>query len=83
MYNAEKNTYICDFCGYDECSMDYDRIHGLIWMCENPGCHNYFCVKCFSDKFGDSSFDDMLENSPMILCPDCYKKLRSENNDSI
>lgn len=63
--------YSCDVCGFE---MDWDgsdEVHGEMWGCER--CGTTFCSKCFQDKFGQKQYMDMMQNSDLVLCPDCYE----------
>ena len=71
MYSMEKNTYTCDFCGFEEESLGAtDPVHGSMWECEDCGVS--FCEKCFTDKWGRIGWEDMLHMSSGVMCPDCY-----------
>lgn len=76
MYNINRDTYTCDFCGFEEGWEDSDDIHGTMWICENePDCgHKHFCTKCFVDRFGSEAYGRMIRTSDHVLCPDCYAK---------
>lgn len=78
MYNAEKDTYVCDFCGFETSWESRDELHGEIWFCEKFKCEKCFCSKCFIDKFGKEVYFDMMQNSPIILCPDCYEENKGD-----
>lgn len=72
MYNINKDTYKCDFCGFEEKWDETDEIHGDIFGCER--CGKTFCAKCFKGKFGEDRYYQMMRNFDLIICPDCYEK---------
>lgn len=72
MYDAEKDTYSCDLCGFEMRWDAHDDEHGEMWGCEK--CGGVFCSKCFIDKLGRDAYMQMMQGSDLIYCPDCYEK---------
>ena len=78
-YNMRNDAYSCDYCGFEIKWDDSDDVHGEMWGCEE--CGATFCSKCFIDRFGPSSYVEMMQNFDLIMCPDCYyKKMNVEEN---
>ena len=80
MYNMAKDTYECDFCGWEEPWDANDDDHGSMWECEDCGKH--FCTKCFTARWGRKAWDTMLHagligsfETSRIMCPDCYGEI--------
>lgn len=76
MYNLEKDTYICDTCGFEAKWDASDDIHGELWGCEE--CGDTFCSKCFIDRFGQDAYMKMAQESDRIYCPVCWGKHKQE-----
>ena len=71
-YKMSTDMYECDYCGFEMPWDDSDNAYGTMWECEK--CGTTFCSKCFQDKFGQKQYMDMMQNSDLVLCPDCYEK---------
>lgn len=76
MYHMEKDTYECDFCGFEQKWNDSDDVHGEMWGCEE--CGDCFCSKCFIDRFGRDEYMRMMQGCDRIYCPTCWEKRREE-----
>lgn len=77
MYNESKDDYTCDFCNksYTWESPPPDGMRGgyQMWYCEE--CNKDFCRDCFTNKYGESEFHEMLSGE-MVLCPDCWNNIK-------
>ena len=73
MYNMNRDTYTCDFCGIEMNWENTDDVHGDLWECEV--CGNTFCSKCFIDREGYKAYMNMMQSWDKICCPVCYKEL--------
>lgn len=74
MYYMNDDTYSCDICGFEMKWDDHDDIHGDLWGCER--CGDTFCTKCFVESMGREVYDEMMQGSDYILCPECERKRR-------
>lgn len=75
MYNSDRDTYTCDFCGHEMKWDDHDKEHGDLWTCEADRCDKVFCTKCFITRHGYRKFQEMMHDSAdLVVCPDCYGK---------
>lgn len=74
-YSMEKDTYTCDFCGMELKWNETDERRGTMWGCEK--CEKHFCSACFQEMFGFPKYQAMMQNSPLVLCPNCYAKEES------
>lgn len=72
MYSMGKDTYACDTCGLEQKWDAYDERRGTMWECEHCGTH--FCTECFVEKLGRECFDEMMKESNLVLCAECYNK---------
>jgi len=73
MYNMAKDTYKCDFCGWEAPWDGGDDDHGSMWECEDCGKH--FCTTCFTARWSRKAWDTMLHAGLIgskIMCPECY-----------
>lgn len=70
MYSAEKDTYTCDICGFEEKWDAHDDHRGDIWECED--CSSHFCTACFIKALGQEEWNRMLGEMSEIYCPTCY-----------
>lgn len=70
-YINSVKTYRCEYCNAKIQWEESDDINGDIWGCEK--CGKTFCTKCFVDKHGWNVYMNMMQNSDLILCPDCYE----------
>ena len=64
----------CDYCNKEIDWQSGDDQHGNIWECERCGKH--FCTSCFISlcgSVGSESFMEMMNESDMVVCPDCFK----------
>lgn len=76
MYNMNRGTYECDYCGTEMQFYEHDAAHGDLWGCED--CETIFCTKCFIDRHGHSVFHNMLQEGNRVYCPDYYEKHKEE-----
>lgn len=72
----ETHRYTCDFCGFENDWESDDDVHGSMWGCEK--CGKTFCKKCFTDRFGNEEWLNMINNADEVHCPDCWKKHKEE-----
>ena len=69
MYKISTDTYVCDFCGFEEKWDAHDDIHGDLWGCEI--CEKTFCSKCLKEKVGEKIYKMEMQSCNNIACPDC------------
>lgn len=79
-YHSEDETYSCDLCGFRNGWDESDELHGELWGCEK--CGRVFCSKCFTDRHGHKQYMDMMQGNDLILCPDCWEKVRKTHGKS-
>ena len=72
-YLMNSDSYECDFCGHIQKWDDTDEVHGDMWGCEK--CGKTFCSKCLKDVLGDEGYMIHMQQSELLLCPDCAKKV--------
>lgn len=70
MYNMNKDTYICDECGFEQKWDAHDDYRGDIWECEY--CDEHFCTACFVKAAGRDAFDHMLRETDYVVCAKHY-----------
>lgn len=81
MYIMSHDTYTCDFCDIELAWDEEDDVRGKMWGCEV--CGKDFCEKCFVDKFGRKTWEDMLQGAlsgpfegDILYCPDCFSRIK-------
>lgn len=72
MYNAKKDSYVCDICGVEEVRDENGFCKNELWECDY--CFSHFCTECFAKKHGYEALGMMLCETDYMLCPDCYAK---------
>lgn len=68
----DEDSYQCDFCGFVGRWDASDDVHGDMWGCEK--CGRTFCSQCLRNAVGESGYRAIMQESSIILCPDCAKK---------
>lgn len=73
----------CSYCGIKVDWEGSDDIRGNIWTCDH--CGEYFCTKCFEERFSKDIYREMFREGDEMLCPDCYmeKLLSDEERDAL
>lgn len=76
-YNNDRDIYSCDICGFESKWEAKDDAHGELWSCEK--CGRIFCTKCFTDRFGNDEYLEMINNADQVHCPDCWEKRKEDD----
>lgn len=69
---VNEDTYECDFCGFVGSWDGTDDVNGELWGCEI--CGRIFCSKCLMDAIGKDKYFNIMQESDLIVCPDCVEK---------